>query len=164
VDPSSRSADALGGFAWVAAWAATSLFAAGAILLVVLIVTRVPDPFAGTAFLAVAICVFGVAVMTVASAAWLTRLVLDRRTSRRRGLAAIFALAGAAAALAALLADQLGALDLPSETWPFALAGVTLLALGTILAAPPTERRPAVTFGLVWAVLVAVLGYTMWTS
>jgi hypothetical protein len=161
--PRARVSDGVGGFAWLTAWAGASVFAAGAIILVAPIVTRIPDPYAGAAVLAVAICVLGVAIFAVAGAAWLVRLLLDRSFGRRR-LAAIVALAGAAASLTALVADQVGALGLPDETWPFVLVGVSLLALGAILAARASERRPALAFGVVWVLLVGVLAYGTWTG
>ncbi len=44
------------------------------------------------------------------------------------------------------------------------LAGVSLLALAAVLAADRSERAPALAFASVWLLLLAVVGYTVWTD
>jgi hypothetical protein len=164
VDRSGQVAEDLGGFASLTTIVAGSLLAMGGAFLVALIVISPADPYGGAVLLAVSMCLLGVAMLGIADLTWLVRLLLARSASGRRTIAAIVAFVGAAASFAALVADLAEGLDRRHQTWPFVLAGVSLLALAAMLAADPPGRRAARACALIWVLLIAVLGYRTWSD
>jgi hypothetical protein len=158
------SHEAAGGCAWLAAWVATGMFAAGAALLAAVVVTGQGGPYGVTALLALWICVFGVVTLGAAAAMWAVHRLRDRSHSRRQTAAALTALAVAVAFLAPVVADLLGWLALPVEGWPVAVTGVTLLVLAAVVAAERSERRPALAFAALWVLLLGTISYRAWTD
>jgi MFS family permease len=164
MDGSRSPENNLGGIAWLVAWAATCVFAIGAAVLVALLVLAPADPYGGAALLAVAICLLGVALFAVAGLAWLGRLLLNRPTSRRRAGLALATMGLAAASFVALIGDFVGAFILPAESWTIALAGMSFLVLGAILAADDSQRQPVLAFGLTWVLLTSIIAYRLGTD
>lgn len=154
---------AAAGCAWLAAWAATWLFAAGAALLIFVVVTRNGGGYGVTALIALFVCGLGAAALGTATVIWAGhRLRVRRRTFRTA--ATLAALAGAIALLTPVVASLLGWVALPGQAWPIPVAGMTLLALASVLGAERRERRPALVFAAVWVVLLGTLGYRTWTD
>jgi uncharacterized membrane protein YhaH (DUF805 family) len=158
------SHEAAGGCAWLAAWAGTGVFAAGAALLAAAVVTGQGGPYGATALLALWICVFGVVTLGAAAAMWAVHRLRDRSHSDRRTAAALTAFAGAIAMLTPIVADFFGWVALPTESWPVALGGVTLLALAAVLGADRSERRPTLVFAVAWLLLLGTLAYRISTD
>jgi hypothetical protein len=149
--------------AWLTAWSATLTFGIGALLFAAMLMSQAPDPYAGAALVAAAICLLGAALLGVAELAWVAHLLLTPSTAGRRA-AAIAALVGAAASWAGVVAGLTGPSGLTDQTWPFVLVGVSLLALGAIIAADVSERRPARVFAGIWLLFVAGLAFRVWTD
>jgi hypothetical protein len=156
--------DAAAGFAWLTAWLGTFVFAIGSALLAFLVVTGEAGPYGAGALIALLVWSFGVAAFTPAAAMWAVHRLRYHRRPRFRTTAALTALAGAFVLLASLVANLLGRLDLPAESWPIPVVGVTLLALGAVLCADPADRQPALAFAAVWVFLLGMVAYRTWTD
>jgi MFS family permease len=154
---------AAAGCAWLAAWAATWLFAAGAALLIFVVVTGNGGSYGVTALIALFVCGLGATALGAAAVIWAGhRLRMRRRTLRTT--ATLAALAGAIALLAPVLANLVGWVALPGEAWRIPVAGVTLLSLASILGAERMDRRPALLFAAVWILLLGTFAYRTWTD
>jgi hypothetical protein len=160
--PAARHA-AAAGYAWLTAWAATWLFASGAVLLVFVVVTGNGGPYGVTALIALCVCGFGVAVLVAPAAMWSLRRLRVRSGSRRTA-ATLASLAGAVALLAPVVASLVGWVVLPGEAWPIPVAGVSMLVLAAVLGAEWSERRPALVFAAVWVLFLGTFAYRTWTQ
>jgi hypothetical protein len=152
------------GCAWLTAWSGTLLFVLGAAFLAFIVVTGDAGPYAAGAIWPAILAVFGVVTLGAAAAMWAVYRIRGASHPRLRSAAALGALAGAAALLGTIVANQLGWLALPAESWPVAVGGVTLLALGALLAADPWERRPALAFAATWVLFLGIVTYRTWTD
>jgi hypothetical protein len=63
-----------------------------------------------------------------------------------------------------VVASVLGWVEAPGGAWPLPVAGVTLLALASVLGAERTDRRPALLFAAIWILLLGTFAYRTWTD
>jgi MFS family permease len=154
---------AFAGCAWLAAWASTWLFAAGAVLLIFVVVTRNAGAYGVTALMALFVCGLGVSALGAAALFWAGHR-LRVRTRTFRTAAALVALGGAIALLAPVVASFVGWVEAPGGAWPIPVVGVTLLALASVLGAERTDRRPALLFAAIWILLLGTFAYRTWTD
>jgi hypothetical protein len=154
---------AAAGCAWLAAWAATWLFAAGAVLLIFVVVSGSGGPYGVTALIALFVCGLGAAALGTAAVMWAAHRLLARSRTLRT-TATLAALAGGIALFTPVVGSLLGWVALPGQTWPIPVAGVTLLSLASILGAERTDRRPALVFAAVWLTFLGTFAYRAWTE
>jgi hypothetical protein len=158
-----RDRGAGSGSGWLIAWTATCLFAFGAVLLAFAVVTGESGPYGFAAIVALVVCSVGVGALGLAVAIWgVVQLRTPWRSGRR--VAALIALSAAVALLTPVVADLVGWLTLPDDTWPLAVGGTTALVLSAILVAPSSEIRPALAFAAIWVLLLATIAYRTWTD
>lgn len=153
-----------GGFAWLLAWMATVAFAVGGALLLLVIVTGNGGAYGMNGVFAMLICAAGIAMLAPAALIWVVAALRRGRPERRRGTSALIVATAAATVLAALVADVFEWLAGPTEAWAILVIGLTLVTLATVIAAPRSERRPALAFAAVWVLLLGGLGYRAWTD
>jgi hypothetical protein len=156
--------EAAGGWAWLLALSATWLFASGALLLALVVVTGEGGSYGVMALIALFVCELGVATLGVATVLWAVNRLRYRSAAPGRMAATVVVLAAAVALLAPAVANLLGWPVLPGEAWPVPVGGVSLLALAAVLGAGLSERRPTLVFAAVWVMLLATLAYRNWTD
>jgi hypothetical protein len=152
------------GCAVVAAWCGAAVFVLGVGGLGLIVITERAGPFGIAALYAGVAVAGGLLALAIAIAGWLVRRLRTRGAGRWRLVAAGLASPAAVALLATGVAGSFGPVD-PEDHSDLALAaGVTLLVLAGVVAAPRPERAPAAVSAAAWIFLVAGLGYRAWTD
>ena len=162
LDP--EAADQLGGCVWLASWMAVLIFVLGALPLMLMIVARNAGPYGAGAIMPTVFVGCAIVGIGLASALSIVDRLWQRRRPFARTIAALAAFIAATVFLAPAVAELLGLARPPFDVWPDTVAGVSLLALTAVLAAERLERRPALAFAAAWLLLVAVVGYSVWTE
>jgi hypothetical protein len=151
------------GCAVVAAWFGAALFVLGVAGFALIVLTERAGPFGIAALYAVVAVAGGLLALAIAIAGWLVRRV-RARAGGWRPVAAALASTAAVALLATGVAGSFGPVDPEDHSDRSLAAGVTLLVLAAVVAAPRSERAPTAISAAAWIVLVAGLGYRAWTD
>lgn len=152
------------GLAWLTGWLSVWIFVPAAGWFAFAMVTRNVGAYGLGALVPLVGAMAAIALFVPATIVWAVSRWRDRRFAPARSAVGLTIWAGAIGLLAIAFAEVVGWISERFDaSWP-GVIGVTLLALSAVLTARRSERRPALVFAASWALLIAVLGFRMWTD